>query len=371
MHPLSGANLATLRAVFRAGGPVAPEHRAMARSAWLSAFCRQPFSLAERLWSAMRIPSLEELPPPLFILGHWRSGTTHLNQVLIEAGFGIVPPAATGLPWDILLLARLTEKEIAKRLPEKRFIDNMAVKPDSPQEDEIALANMSRLSFYHGIYFPSRLQQAVDEGIFFDNVSQVEIEQWKRTFAYFLRKLALHQKKRLLIKNPVYTARFGLLADYMPRSKFIHIHRNPFDVFLSMRNFYAKLFPELAFQPHDPSQIDRLIVTTYDRMMQNLERDQARLPAGRLSTIRYEDFSLEPIRELARVWDEQNLSEWPDIGSFAQHESRFLAYLDSVKSFEKNKFIKDVAAAEFVSHHLGHWFDKLGYERPDQAARRN
>jgi hypothetical protein len=357
MHPLSGADPRTLVRVLREAGPVAPGAKAKLNAVWGSVLGRQPFSVAEKVWLAGQLPALEDMPPPVFILGHWRSGTTHLYQVMVEADFGFVPPAATGLPWDLFLMGSLFRKQIESRLPEKRFIDNIPVKPDSPQEDEIALANMSHLSFYHGIYFPRKLQHFVDTGVFFDGVSPHEIEEWRETFSYFLRKLYLHQgRKRLLIKNPVYTARLALLRQMMPEAKFIHIHRDPVDVFLSMRNFYTKLLKEFALQDYalEALDIDGLIASTYERMMSALDHDAAAVPPSQLATIRYETFAADPLPELERVWGALEL------GDFAAWRRRFAAYLDSVRSFEKNRFDKDPVLIGRIRERLKPWCERFG-----------
>ncbi len=334
-----------------------PSARKRALSVWVAALGRQPFSLAERVWLHGRLPRLEAMPPPVFILGHWRSGTTHLYQVMVEADFGFVPPAATGLPWDLFLMGSLFQKQIESRLPAKRYIDNIPVKPDSPQEDEIALANMSRLSFYHGIYFPRRMQRYVDQGVFFDGVGEAALSEWNETFTYFLRKLFVHQgRRRLLIKNPVYTARMAHLRGLLPGAKFLHIHRDPVDVFLSMRNFYAKLLKEFALQAHDGLDIDTLILSTYTRMMAALERDAAAAPAGTYAQICYEAFATNPLPELERVWQELEL------GDFARWRPRFVAHLESVRGFEKNRFEKDPAVIALVRERLAPWAIK--YARP-------
>ena len=60
-----------------------------------------------------------------------------------------------------------------------------------------------------------------------------------------MTKLQLqHPGQRLLIKNPVYTARVGLLRVLFPNAKFVHIYRNPYIVFQSMKNFYHTLLAE-------------------------------------------------------------------------------------------------------------------------------
>jgi hypothetical protein len=252
-HPLSGADIGTLARVFRDGGGA--DRKLRAAGIWASVMARLPFTTLECILMSKRLPELAELPPPVFILGHWRSGTTHLYNVMSQGGFGYVPPLAVGLPWDMFGLARILRPFLERQLPERRFIDNIPVTPTSPQEDEIALANMSPLSFYHGIYFPKQFDRLIDRGVFFDGCNADEVLAWQSRFIYLLRKLAHQQGKPMLIKNPVYTARPALLKEMFPEAKFIHIHRNPYDVFLSMRNFYTRLLDVMALQDV-PAELD-------------------------------------------------------------------------------------------------------------------
>jgi hypothetical protein len=48
------------------------------------------------------------MAPPVFIIGHMRSGTIHLHNVLSRAErFTTVPPLFAGMPWEVFSLARL------------------------------------------------------------------------------------------------------------------------------------------------------------------------------------------------------------------------------------------------------------------------
>lgn len=359
MHPLSGANIGTLYTVFRDAGGVSPKKLGKVAAIWLAALGRWPLSAGERLAIDPHLPELDALAPPVFILGHWRSGTTHLYNALAKADWGFVPPVATGLPWDLLGLAKWIEPMLERQLPQTRYIDNIPVKPDSPQEDEIALANMTPVSFYHGIYFPEILPDKLAEGVFFDGLSAQEIAAWTARFTYFLRKLSVHQQgKRLLIKNPVYTARLGLLRQTLPSAKYVHIVRNPYEVFASMRNFYAKLIAEFSLQDAARDDVDALILATYDRMMRAIETDSAGLAAPAFIEVRYEELDRDPLTVLERFYRELEL------GDFARWRPVFADYLASVKGFEKNKFAYSDDAARLVETYLGYWLDKWRYSRP-------
>lgn len=361
-HPLCGANPATLASVLRRAG--VPEKTGEAAMIALSVAGRWPFSTAERLVMASRLPKAAEMAPPVFILGHWRSGTTHLYNIMVKGGaFGFVPPVATGLPWDLFGIAKVFNPLLERALPEHRFIDNIPVTPDSPQEDEIAVANMSPLSFYHGIYFPRAFDELVRRGLFFDGCAPAEVEAWRQRFVYLMRKLYLHQKRRpLLIKNPVYTGRLAMLRDMFPDAKFVHIHRNPYDVFVSMRNFYTKLLAEFALQDYAHVDIDETILGVYERMMTALEADAASMPPDRYVELSYADLDARPIEAVEAVYQALALP------GFDAARPKFEAYLASVKSFEKNKFAYSDEAAEKVERRLGRFLRKWSYARPAGGA---
>jgi hypothetical protein len=357
-HPLSGADLGTLAAVIGRAG--LPDKSGAGLLIALACLARAPFSAAERLLIERRLPPPEALPPPVFILGHWRSGTTHLYNIMTRAGdYAFVPPIATGLPWDLFGLARAFRPLLEKALPMTRFIDNIPVTPDSPQEDEIAVANMSALSFYHGIYFPRAFSDFLRRGLFFDGCSEKDMGAWRSRFLYLLRKLTLLQDgKPLLIKNPVYTGRLAMLREMFPEAKFIHIHRNPYDVFVSMRNFYEKLLKEFALQGYGHVDVDETILYVYERMMDRLEKDSAGLPADRFFELPYERLDQDPMGALADIYGALGFP------GFEASRPAFERYLASVRSFEKNRFAYSDEAAKKVEARLRRFIGKWGYRRP-------
>ncbi|MEM7178208.1 MAG: sulfotransferase [Pseudomonadota bacterium] len=356
-HPLCGADIGTLGSVFRDGGM--PDRWGSAAAIWGAALGRAPLSMLEHVFLTPGAPQISQMPAPIFILGHWRSGTTHLYNVMSLGSFGYVPPVAVGMPWDMLGLARAIRPLLERQLPETRFIDNIPVTPTSPQEDEIGLANMSPLSFYHGIYFPRHFDALIDRGVFFDGCSEAEITAWQQRFVLFLRRLALHQGKQLLIKNPTYTARPAMLKALFPGARFIHIHRNPFDVFLSMRNFYEKLLAELALQdvPAD-LDIDATICRVYARMMQRFDEETRGWAAPDFVELPYALLDTDPMQALQRIYTGL------DLPGFDAAQPAFRAYLDGVKSFRKNSFRGDQAAIDKVVAHWAPWLDKWGYAAP-------
>lgn len=354
-HPLSGARLSVLRRVLGEAGAV---DRGRLLPIVGSILGRSPFSALERIAETGLRPKAA-LEPPIFLLGHWRSGTTHLYNIMSLGGFAYVPPVAVGLPGEALTLARWLRPMLERKLPDSRYIDNIPVTPTSPQEDEIGLANLSPLSFYHGIYFPARFDWFVDRGLFLDDASEADIRQWEDAFILFMRKLdRLFGGRRLLIKNPVYTARPAQLLRLFPGAKIVHIHRDPFEVFPSMQNFYAKLFPVMALQPWDHVDVDGAILRIYDRMMRQFTEETAGLAAPDFVEVAYSDLNADPLGTIAHIYDAL------DLPGFAGARPSFEAYLRSIEGYEKNRFRPSDETTEKVAQAWRPWLDRWGYEVP-------
>lgn len=363
-HPLCGSNLSTLVRALRENDGVERGSLPQAAIALGATLARWPFTTLERILVSARLRRTGPMPAPIFILGHWRSGTTHLYNVLAKGDFGVVSPLAAGMPWDVLGLVRLIRPLLERSLPEHRYIDAIPVNPDSPQEDEVAIANMSLLSFYHAIYFPDHFDRNFARGVFLDGCSEGEICAWERLFTHLVGKLWLDQgRRRLLIKNPVYTARIAHLRRIYPQVRFIHVHRNPFEVFVSMRNFFTKLFEQFALQPHEQVDVDAVILRTYTRMMRLYLAESADLPAGTLVELSYADLVQSPLSALRRIYDTL------DLPGFERTRPRFEDYLASVRSYRTNRYDYPDDVLTKVETHWAPFLDHWGYERPQPVRR--
>jgi hypothetical protein len=335
LHPLCGSNLSTLiRALARSGGAIRPARVPHVMIALAAVLCRWPFSAAEGAWMAARRRRQPAMPAPLFIVGHLRSGTTHLQNVLSRSGhFGQISPIALGLPWDMLGLGALLSPLLERVLPDNRYVDQVRVTPDAPQEDEIALANMQTLSYYHALYFPRRFPQDLIRGLLLENCSAHELAAWRRHFVYFLEKVSIQQQgRRLVIKNPVYTARIALINEIWPDAQFIHVHRDPRRVFASTVHYFRTLLGQLALQRYDHIDIEQTVLKIYPRIMTALLEQSAGLPPDRFVEVGFERFEREPMAELKRIYERLGLP------GFEAARPNFELYLQSVRRYRQNRY---------------------------------
>jgi len=356
-HPLMGADLLTLVRLLIANGGT--DLRALPLTGALlgSALARAPVSLVERVYTEVKRRNLPPSDPPVFILGHWRSGTTHLFNVMSrDPQFAWVDPIASGMPWDFLLLGRLLRPLLERALPEDRYIDRIPVHADSPQEDEIGLASMQPVSYYEALYFPGRFAHQFEQGLFHTEMSAQERARWRRRVKLYADKLQIQAPGRtLLTKNPVYTGQVRAVREIWPDARFVHIRRNPYAVYQSTRAFYRKLLPRFALQSYRPEMADALILDAYPRMLAHLEADCADLPADRYMTVRFEDLEQAPLETLDSIYDQLGLP------GLAAARPKFSAYLEGVASYKKNQYEFSTEITAAVDTHWGDFVRRWGY----------
>ena len=268
---------------------------------------------------------------PVFVLGHWRSGTTHLQYLLAED-----ERLASPNTYEVCFPSSMLRSEcghgrlLGRLLPPTRLQDGMRFGIDVPNEDEIALAALGLPSPYLYWAFPER------EGFYtryltFDEASPAERRRFAEGLDLYLRKLAWKHARTLLLKSPPHTARVALLRELYPDARFVHIRRDPFEVYRSTRHLHETWLRAFAFvQRVEPGDLERRIVEVYRRMYEAYFRDAPLVPAGQLHELAYEDLVRDPVGELRRLYRSLALGELP--------ETRVRAYLGSLRGYSKNRY---------------------------------
>ena len=355
-HPLFGSSLSNLINLFRQNGAPGRSHRIQVLAALITAAARAPLSMAEQVWYGRTVSRLN-MPPPVFIIGHWRSGTTHLANLICQSPqFGTVTPVASGLPHNLLTLGKWLKPWLENKIPSDRLIDRVAVTPGSPQEDEFGLANMVNTSFLHALYFPGNFEENWNHGIFADNWSTNQLVKWKEAHSRYLRKVYLDQGRRpIVVRNPAYTCRIPLLRALWPGAKFIHIYRNPYDVFPSMKNYFQKLLPVLALQEYEQIDIERVILSTFQKILQAVIHDQQQLSEHEFIEISYENLRHEPLSTMEEVFKQLEL---PGLEASRPY---FENYLDGIRAYKKNEYQQDILEMDLIKTQWGDIIEHYGY----------
>ena len=368
-HPVALGSFRSWLGVLRRGGRIDPEFLPRCLFVCASTSLTGPLRLAERLRYGRAIRRTEIHPSPIFIIGHWRSGTTFLHHLLCQdRRFGYLTTFQAMAPGFFLIgrgrIKGFLERETRKRYP-TRLIDNVPLFLDAPEEDEFALANMSPFSFLHGFSFPRRARYFFERYVLFEGIPQPELERWSATYLALLRKATLASGgRRLVLKNCANTARIRVLLRLFPEAKFIHIYRNPYRVFLSTLHLHRTVLPRSQLQRIGPEEVRENVLSFYERLMKRYLADRHLIPAGNLVEVRFEDMERAPLEELRRIYGELGLP------GFAVAEPAFRAYLRAVSGYRKNTYRLDPAAIAAVNRRWGFALERWGYERlePNQPA---
>jgi hypothetical protein len=302
---------------------------------------------------AIRATALTE--PPIFILGHWRTGTTLLHELLVQdERFGYPTTYACLDPCDFLLTERLFSKLFWFLVPSRRPMDNMKAGFDRPQEDEFALCLLGAGSPYEMIAFPNR-PPAGQEFLDLANVSPARLRRWKRTFKQFLRSVAYRCPKRLVLKSPPHTARIPVLKAMYPNALFVHIVRDPFVVFPSTVNLWRTLYLTHGLQKPATAGLEQYVLDTFLRMHRRLEEGKRLLDERHFFELRYEDLIGNPTEVMRQLYEHLGL------GGFATYLPRLEAYLAGIKGYETNRYQLTPEQRNAVMRQWGPIMQRYGY----------
>ena len=261
-----------------------------------------PLRVWERLAYGARVRAVQ-LQPPLFILGHWRSGTTYLHNLLCaDPALGHVTTFQAVAP-ELVFAGRLVRTLFAARMPRRRMGDGVPLAPDGPQEEEMALANLSPRSFYHHWSFPRRTGEYFERYVLFRGLAPGDLEQWQAAYLSILRKAALLAGgRRLVLKNPANTGRLRLLLQMFPDARFVHLHRDPYEVFASTRRFYREVYAISALQDLAPAALEANILDLYRGLLGQFLADRALVPPGRLVELPLQALRADPLGQVQEIY---------------------------------------------------------------------
>ncbi|NEU74340.1 sulfotransferase [Hassallia byssoidea VB512170] len=362
-HPLAGSSFISLMKLFLWNGGVDREYLPQALSAATASFLTIPLKIFENVKFSQKIAELEIELPPIFILGHPRSGTTYFQYLMSrDPNLGYLENWQAMRGSEIFL----SSPELAKRwadsnYPRKRISDEVMMYANSPAEEEFPLANACPYSFYTWFYFPNNMRKIFQKFVLFEGVDDRIKTEWKRAYIKNLKRITLAVNgKRLILKNPINTARIKILLEMFPDAKFIHLYRNPYSIYASTNTLYKKLVRVLGFQTINEAELEENIIFIYKQMMQKFLVDKNSLPPENLIEIKYEDFIGNEIEYLKQVYAQFNLP------SFEQAEAEFKKYIQSQANYETNKYTLDEETIKKITEQWRFTIEKWQYDVPDE-----
>lgn len=301
-----------------------------------------------------------ELPDdPVFIIGHWRTGTTMVHELLALDPRNRCPSTYECLsPNHFLLSERWVRKFAWWMLPRTRPFDNMRMSFDRPQEDEAALCLRGQPSPFLSVAFPSRPLQD-PEYITLDELSPRAVSAWKSRLRLFLQMLLLKRPGRLVLKSPQHTFRLPVLNEMFPRAKYVYLTRNPFDVYPSSVHFWSTMYEVYGLQDFDQQAVRRFVLSTFEQMHTRVEETREAVSADRFYELRYEAVIENPVLQMERLYD------FLDAGDFEPVRPEIEQYAERSARYRTNDYQLSDADREAISTTWSGYLERHGYELPD------
>lgn len=316
-----------------------------------------PLQLFEHLRYQTRIAKTQIHQPPVFILGHWRSGTTLLHYMLNEDPRFSTVSAQQGIAPSIFLSTnRLFRPLFDQAIPKNRAFDRMRMSRDLPLEDEIPLACTTANSYYHALSYPQLTMRFYQRFGTFEKATVREKAEWQAAYLNILKKSTLLTgNKPLLLKNPINTVRIPQLLELFPDAKFIYLYRDPYRVFLSTRHFWRRTLAQTQLHDIGLSQIETNFLGVYADMFRRYQRDSQLIPEDQLFELSFERFREDPNLILEAMYQRFG---W---GWTQELADAFIDYWDREVDYAQNEYTMCSEDIRKVNHHWGDALDAFGY----------
>ena len=358
-HPLFGISFKNWLKILEENGGVDRNYIDRGTFVTLASIFLSPARFLSNLRYGKRIENYEIDKPPIIIIGHWRSGTTYLHELLSQdPQFCYVSLWNTMIPNGFITLEP-TKNFLSRFLPKKRPMDEIRVQADGPYEEEAAIAVFFPWSFFHCLHFPKNAEEQYLKSIHFQGLSSEEIEEWKKRYLNFMKSVVFSNNgKRLLLKNPANTTRIKTLLEIFPNARFVHIYRNPYKVYFSTVKMRNNVLEKLALQNGSKVEIEKQVINNYKRVMKTFFEQKKLIPKDRYVEVKYEDLVKNPVKQVKNIYSKLDLT---GIKNAMPGVHR---YLEDKKDYKTNVYKIDKKVLDHIYKNWRFTIDKWGYNPP-------
>ena len=362
VNTLVGADWKTFK-IVTCGRYIAPEKRT--KMLLTRCICRLVSLFAPlQDWKYQKLLANEPLQhDPIFILGHWRSGTTFVHNILAQdSHFGYTTTYQTVFPHLIMSMQWLLKPIFGTLMPKNRPTDKMELSPDLPQEEEFALLNTCPASYYNFWFFPQSMREYCDRFLTIKKATPEEITDFKDKFMKVVKVSMWNSRygvkdAQYLSKNPPHTGKIKTLVEMFPNAKFIYLIRNPYTVFESCRSFFTQTGAPLELNSISVEEMEQNILYVYRELYNAYQEQKKYIPEGNLFEVKFEEFERNALEITERIYHELKIPGWD--------EARFAieSYVNLKKGHKKNLYKYDFRTVKMVNDSWGDIIDFWGYQK--------
>jgi hypothetical protein len=323
-----------------------------------------PAYWVERIFRARKIHNTSLEKPPIFILGHYRSGTTLLHKLLSShPDWAYIDGKNLLLPYNSKGFHKFSSAVLGRlialfRIKNPYFHNYRFLLQDPIEEDNFLIFASSPYTSFWGFIFPKQFEDYLHRYIFFHD--KKEKAAWQANYLYLLKKISRTNKGRqLVLKNPPNTGRVKVLLELFPDAKFIFIYRNPYAVFSSMEYLLKEVIQKrYSLHKLSPSEREQLIFRHYKVLMDRYEAEKELIPPENLYELRYEQMLAHPEDEIKKLLASLKLEGNEKI------EEEIRIRLSKEKSYSPKKYYFSAEQEQRISHEWGSYIRKWQYSPP-------
>ncbi len=293
---------------------------------------------------------------PIFIIGHWRTGSTLLHQLMSLDPQMTAPTLFQVAVPDSFLVSYPYYRPLFKRIiSEHRPMDQVKMGMDEPQEDEYAIYRITSYSPLENLVFSNSGSYFLNHGTPF-LPSGDSLEKWKNEVKTFYKKLHFKSKKRIVSKNPFNSFRINILMEMFPMAKFIHIVRHPDDVVPSTIYMWDIVQRQNRLNIPINTPDFKEVVGVMDALLTAIENDCGQISTGSYIELRFEDLEQNPVNVMKKCYNSLHLP-------FTQEfEEKIDSFLRKTADYQKNKFSLNLQEKTYIREKLFRHMNKHDYQ---------
>lgn len=281
----------------------------------------EPFRLLEKKRYDDVLENTDPERAPVFIIGHWRSGTTYTHSLLSQdPGFVYQTKYQNFFSDNFLTTEDFFKPFISKTIdffsPVKKWQSSISksMNLDTPSESDTALiSEISEYTYHWAHLFPKAYEEYFNKYLFCEDLSEEELKNWQNTMRTMISKAYLRRPHgRLLIKNPGDTARIKYLLDIYPDARFVFIHRNPYEVFYSNLKLWSLVQQSVAMQQISEDEKKQIVLSVYSKLHQHYLEQKKLLKPHQLIELGFDEISDEPLQAVEKIYNQLSLKGFND-----------------------------------------------------------
>jgi hypothetical protein len=315
------------------------------------------FSWLERKRYGKRIASTPVPDDPIFIIGHWRTGTTLLHQLLnLDPDLAAPTLFQVAEPDCFICSYRYYFPVFSALVAENRPMDNVKIGMNEPQEDEYATYRITDFSPIERLVFPKDPNYFILDYPSFMPGNVKERKEWEAQLCNYFRKLSFFHGKTIVSKNPFNSFRIKELVSLFPKARFIHIVRHPYEVVPSTIHMWKIVLEQNKLNCNGSDPGIEEVAKGLNKLLTAIEKDRLILPAENYIEMKFEDLEADPVGEFRKIYSKFKMPFNDTL------EQKILSFTGSLKNYRKNEFHLADIEKEMIHKQLKQHMQNFNYQ---------